>query len=78
MGQGNGLDQVFVQVQRTRDGAAELRHFQRVRHARAKQVAFVVQENLRLVDQAAKRGGVNDAVAVALVRIAYAGGVGGK
>jgi hypothetical protein len=48
-----------------------------VRHARAKQIAFVVQEDLRLVNQAAKRGGVNDAVTVALMRVAHAGGVGG-
>src|SRR5690606_23677665 len=64
--QRNSLDQVFVEPQRTRDAAPELRHFQRMREAGAEQVALVVEEHLRLVDQAAKRGGMNDAVAVAL------------
>jgi len=49
-----------------------------MRHARAKQVAFVVQKNLGFINQAPKCGGVNDAVAVALVRVAHAGGVGGQ
>jgi Holliday junction resolvasome RuvABC endonuclease subunit len=49
-----------------------------VRHARAKQITFVVQENLRLVNQPAKGRGVNDAVAVALMGVAHAGGMGGK
>ena len=65
--QGNGLDQVLVEPQRTRNGAAQLRHLQRVRHARAKQVTLVVQEDLRLVDQPPERRGMNDAVAIALV-----------
>jgi hypothetical protein len=48
-----------------------------MRHAGAKQVAFVVQKHLGFVNQSAKRCGVNDAVTVALVRVAHAGGVGG-
>ena len=52
--------------QRARDRAAELRDLERMRQPRAEQVAFVVEEHLRLVDQAAERGGVHDAVAVAL------------
>jgi hypothetical protein len=76
--QRNGFDQVFVQVQRTGDRTAQLRHLQRVRHARAKQITFVVQEDLCFVDQASESRGVNDAVAVALMRVAHAGGVGGK
>ena len=67
MRQRDGFDQVFVQPQRARDGAAQLRHLQRMRQPGAKQVAFVVQEHLRLVDQAPKRRAVHDAVAVALV-----------
>ena len=50
------LDQVFVQPQRARDRAAELRHLERMRQPGAEQVALVVQEDLRLVDQAAERG----------------------
>ena len=56
----------FVQLQRARDGARDLRDFDRVRQPRAVQVAFVIDEHLRLVDQTAERGGMNDAVAVAL------------
>ena len=41
-----------------------------MRQAGAKQIAFVVQKNLCFVDQAAKRGGMHDAVAVALKQIA--------
>ena len=73
MGQGHRLDQVFVQTQRTGDGATQLRHLQRVGHAGAKQVAFVVQEHLGLVDQTAKCRRVDDAVAVTLVGVAHVG-----
>jgi hypothetical protein len=52
--QRDGFHQVFVQAQRPRDAAPELSHFERMRQARAEQVAFVVQEHLRLVDQAAE------------------------
>ena len=54
-----------------RDRAADLRHFERVRQARAEQVALVVDEDLGLVDEAAERGAVHDAVAVALVFAAW-------
>jgi hypothetical protein len=60
------LDQVLVQPQRPRDRTRELRHFERVREAGAKQVALMVEEHLGLVDQPAEGGGVDDAVAVAL------------
>ena len=66
----DGFDQVFMQTQRSGDRAGNLRHLERVRHAGAKQVAFVVEEDLRLVDQPAKRGAVHDAIAIALERIA--------
>ncbi len=62
----DGLGQRLVQAQRAGDGARDLRHFHRVREARAIEVALVVHEDLRLVDQAPERGGVDDAVAVAL------------
>jgi Holliday junction resolvasome RuvABC endonuclease subunit len=41
-----------------------------VGHARAEQVAFMVQENLGFVDQAPKGRGMDDAVAVALKGVA--------
>ena len=68
--QRNGFHQVFMQAQRPGDGARQLRHLQRMRHPRAKQVAFVVDEHLRLVDQPPERGGMNDAVTVSLEFVA--------
>ena len=64
--QADGLDQVLVGAQRPGDGASDLRHLQRVGEAGAEVIAFVVDEHLRLVFQAAEGGGVQDAVAVAL------------
>lgn len=43
-----------------------MRDFDRVREPRPKQVAFVVEEDLRLVDETTKRRAVNDAIAIAL------------
>jgi hypothetical protein len=43
-----------------------LRDFQAVREPRAKQVAFVINEDLRLVFETAERRGVNDPIAIAL------------
>ena len=68
--QRDGLHQVFVQVQRARRRSRQLRHLQRMREPRAEQVALVVDEDLRLVDQAPERRGVDDTVAVALVLVA--------
>src|ERR1700722_12401847 len=64
--QGDRFGQRFVQCQRARDGATDLRDLERVGHAGAEQVALVVDEYLGLVSQAAKGTGVNDTVAVAL------------
>ncbi len=61
------LGQILVQRQHPRDGAGDLRHFQRMGHPRAVIIAFVLHEDLRLVLEAAERGGMDDAVAVALV-----------
>ena len=46
---------------------SQLRNLQRVRQTRAEQVALMVEEDLRLVDQPAKGGGMDDAVTVTLV-----------
>jgi hypothetical protein len=51
----------------------QLRNLERVGHAGAKQVAFVVQKNLGFIDQATKGGGVHDAVAVTLKSVAGGG-----
>jgi hypothetical protein len=71
------FDQVLVQVEQAGDGAADLRHFQAVGQPRAEQVALVVHEHLGLVFQAAERGRMDDAVAVALELGARRGGAFG-
>jgi hypothetical protein len=53
-------------MQAARDGAGDLRDFDAVGKAGAEQVAFVIHEYLGLVFEAAKRAGMDDAVAVAL------------
>ena len=67
VGQREGLDQVFVQVERAGHRARDLRDLQAVRQPRAVMVALVVDEDLRLMDQPAERGRMDDAVAVALI-----------
>ena len=61
------LGQVLVQRQHAGDGAGDLRHLQAVRQPGAVVVALVEHEHLRLVGEAPEGGGVDDAVAVALV-----------
>ncbi len=60
------FDEVLVQRQRARDGARDLRDLERMRETRAIEVALVVHEHLGLVDEAAERGRMDHAVAVAL------------
>ena len=66
----NSLAQVFIQPQSSGHRARELRNFEGMREPGSKQVPFVVQEDLRLVDHAAKGRAVHDAVTVALKIIA--------
>jgi hypothetical protein len=56
VGQRNGFDQVFVEMQGARHAAGDLRDFDAVRQAGAEEVALVVDENLRLVFEPAKGG----------------------
>ena len=60
--------EVFMQAQRAADRAGQLRNFEAVREACAVMVAFVVDEYLCLVFQAAESSGMDDAVTVALER----------
>ena len=63
--EGDRLRQVLVETQPARDRARDLRHLERVRHARP----IVVARNdvdLRLVLEPAKRFGVQDAVTITL------------
>ncbi len=64
--QADGLDQVLVGAQRPGQGAADLRHLQRMGESGAEIVALVVDEYLRLVFQAAEGGRVQNPIAVAL------------
>ncbi len=66
VGQRQRLGQILVQPQLARDGARDLRHFQTVRQPCAVVIALVVDEDLRLVGQAAEGGGMQDAVAIPL------------
>ena len=70
MHQRQRLHQVGVQTQRLRHGAADLRHFQRVRQAIAEVIGISPGENLGLVLQAAESAGVENAVAIAFVVVA--------
>ena len=64
--EGNGFGQVFVQAQGARNGTPDLRNFEGMGQAGAVVVALRGDEYLRLVGQAAKRLGMDDAVAVTL------------
>ena len=64
--QADALHQVFVGAQGAGDGAGDLRDLQGMRQAGAVIIALVIDEDLRLVLQAAESRGVQDAVAVAL------------
>ena len=71
------LRQVLVQVQPARDGTCNLHDFHRVGEARAVVVADGSDEHLRFVLQPPKRLGVNDAIAVDLIRGAHRVGLFG-
>ena len=58
--------QIFVQPQRTCDGAADRRHLDRMREARSQMVAGAVEKNLRFVFEAAERARMNNACTIAL------------
>ena len=68
--QAQRLGQILVQPQRARDGAADLRDFDAVGQPDAEMVAVGGHEHLRLVAQPAEADRMDDAVAVALERIA--------
>ena len=60
--------QIFIESECSRDVAADLRDFQRVRNARSVVIAVPADEHLRLVLQPPKRLRVQDAVSIALER----------
>ena len=59
------LGKILVKPERARERAGDLGDFEGVGEAGAEMIAFVEDEHLRLVRQAAKRVGMDDAVAVA-------------
>ena len=67
VGERDRFGQVLVEPQAARDRAPDLRHFEAVREPRAEEIAFVVDEDLGLVFEPPEGGGMDDAVAVALV-----------
>ena len=66
VGERQRLGQILVEPQRAADRAGDLRDLQAVGQARAEVVALVIDEDLGLVFEPAERGGMDDAVAVAL------------
>src|SRR5436305_4732292 len=64
----DGLGEHFVEAQRLRNRARDLRYLEHMRQSRAVVIALGCEKDLRLVLQPAKRFAMNDAVAVALIR----------
>src|SRR6266849_1336297 len=63
----NRLGQLFVEAQGARYGTRNLRHLERMRQPGPVQIAFVIDENLGLVDQPAESGRMHDAIAIPLI-----------
>ncbi len=66
VGKAKRLGEIFVEAESARHRPPNLRDFKAVGQADAKMVAIRRNEHLRLVAQAAERGGMNDPVAVPL------------
>src|SRR5690348_7564490 len=66
MRQRDCLDQILVQMEIAGNRPANLRDFKAVRQTRAEQITLVIDENLRFIFKAAKRGRMDDAIAIAL------------
>ena len=60
------LGEIVVEPKRPGERAGDLRHLDRMGEAGAEMVALVMDEDLRLVGEAAEGGRMDDAVAVAL------------
>lgn len=66
MSETDGLHEILVEAHGASDGSRDLCDLQRMRQPRPIKVAFVIDENLGLIHEATKRGGMNDSIAVAL------------
>src|ERR1051326_5306809 len=67
MGQGDGLRQILIQLQRSSDIAGNCGYLYRVRETSPQVIAGSVEEDLGFVFQPAKGPGMNDPVPVALI-----------
>ena len=72
VGEAQCLGQILVETERASHAATDLRDLDRMGQADAEMIAVGGDEHLRLVAQAAERDRMDDAVAVALERIAGA------
>ena len=70
VGERQRLGQILVEAERAGERARDLGHLERMGEPRAVMVAFVEHEDLGLVLEAAERGRMDDAVAVAAERAA--------
>jgi hypothetical protein len=68
MGQGQGFGEIFIETQRACSGPPNLGNFDGMGKPGPVVIALVINENLGLVLQAPKGGGMNDAVPVTLER----------
>jgi len=66
MGQSDGLGQLRVQPQSTRDGARDLGHFDRMGQAGAKEIPFVLDKYLGFVLETTKGRSMDDPIPIAL------------
>ena len=66
MRESNAFDQILIQCQIARNRARDLGYFDTVGEAGAKQVAFMINKDLGLVLEPAKRGRMDNAIPVAL------------
>ena len=64
VGKRQSLGQIFIDAERPRHGAGDLRHFEAMGEPGAVMIALVIDEDLRLVGQPAESGRMQDAVAV--------------
>ena len=69
--QRQGLGEILVEPKGAGDGAGDLRDFKAMGQTGAVEIALVIDKNLGLVLEAAKRGRMDDAVTVALKRRAH-------
>ena len=71
----DGLDEVLIEPHGARHGSGNLRDLEGVSQTRSVEITFVIDEDLGLVDEAAKCRGVDDAVAIALELAAISRGI---